>query len=85
MESDLTFSFTDLTDRLSEEDGAEFASNALQRLLTLKEEVDGRIAAGVAQDVYAEFTAVSQALGSARAIMSLLVKSRMSDAPGNST
>ncbi|MGQ3214492.1 MAG: hypothetical protein ACT6U0_14140 [Shinella sp.] len=79
LEPDVSFTFTDLADRLSEHDGAEFAGNTLQRLLMLKETVDREIGKGVGQDVYEGFRAVSEALGSATTIMSLLVKLRAGD------
>lgn len=74
-ETDAAFSFTDLSDRLSGEGGAEFASNALQRLGALKQEVERRIDGGLSKDDYERFSAVSEALGSAMATMALLVKS----------
>lgn len=79
LEPDVRFSFTDLADRLSEDDGAEFAKNTLQRLLFLREKVDREIGNGVGQNVYEGFRAVSEALGSATTIMSLLVKWRTGD------
>jgi hypothetical protein len=75
-ETDAAFSFTDLSDRLSGEGGAEFASDALQRLDTLKKEVERRIDGGLSREDFERFSAVSEALGSAMATMALLVKSR---------
>jgi hypothetical protein len=79
LEPDVPLTFTDLADRLSEDDGAEFAETKLQRLLVLKETIDREIGKGVGQDVYEGFRALSEALGSATTIMSLLVKWRSGD------
>lgn len=83
LEPDEPFSFTDLADRLSEEDGAEYASSALQRLITLKTLVDRKIGEGVGQQDYEGLRKVSEALGAAMTIMALQVKSRTSDVRSN--
>ncbi|WP_378941112.1 hypothetical protein [Mesorhizobium sp. ANAO-SY3R2] len=77
-ETDAEFSFTDLSDRLSGKGGAEFADSALQRLAALKEQVERSIGGGLSKEDYERFSAVSEALGSAATVMTLLVKSRAS-------